>query len=115
MTSKPDWTSPHIRSINPDARDRVGWYDATPGFAPSQRGRKIPVGAVVRVLDPQYLRSNGWVGRIVEHMMWPDGTYTGLSIAECLDPGGFFNLIVGRADQVEIVHCHVIDESETGS
>ncbi|TMR97714.1 hypothetical protein [Nonomuraea basaltis] len=50
------WDSPHIRSDNPDARDRVPWYDSTPGFAPSCRGRKIPVGAIVRVLARQHDR-----------------------------------------------------------
>ncbi|WP_433426215.1 hypothetical protein ACQP1V_43005 (plasmid) [Microtetraspora malaysiensis] len=109
MPKTPDWDSPHIRSINPAARDRVGWYDSTPGLAPSYRGRKIPIGTVVQVVDPLFIRTKGWSGRIVEHMMDSDGTYTGLSIAECLDTGGQLNKRVGRADQVEIVHCTVID------
>lgn len=107
MPKTPDWDSPHIRPINPDARDSVGWYDSTPGFAPSYRGRKIPIGTVVQVVDQGL--STGWKGRIVEHMMASDGTYTGLSIAECLDTGGILNKRVGRADQVEITHCTVID------
>ncbi|WP_431928724.1 hypothetical protein [Nonomuraea jabiensis] len=114
---EPDWDSPHIRPIFQSKRDRGGWYDSTPGYTPSYRGKRIPVGAVVRVLDPQYIRSKGWVGRIVEHMVGSDGKYFGLSIAECLDTGGFLNLVVSRADQVEIAHCHVINDKagdETG-
>ncbi|GAA3722247.1 hypothetical protein GCM10022224_104180 [Nonomuraea antimicrobica] len=31
--------------------------------------------------------------------------------AECLDTSGIINLRVGHADQVEIAHCHLIEEA----
>ncbi|MEV4079161.1 hypothetical protein AB0J43_02560 [Nonomuraea fuscirosea] len=105
-TFDPD--NPHHRAIYPDQPD-VGWYDSTPGYAPSYRGISIQIGTVVSVRDQGLLR-DGWVGRIVEHMLDGAGGYYGLSIAECLDTGGILNKVVGRADQVEITNCTVIDE-----
>ncbi|MEV4748994.1 hypothetical protein AB0K21_21670 [Streptosporangium sp. NPDC049248] len=103
-----DWDSPHITPIAPGADPRRGgYYNSTPGFAPTWNGHRVPVGAMVQVVDPQYLRSKGWSGRVVSHMMFSDG-YCGLSIVECTDTGGFLNLVVGRADQVEIKHCRII-------
>jgi hypothetical protein len=107
---EPDWDSPYIRPIHAGRHD-LGWYDSTPGFAPSYRGRKIPVGTIVRVIDPRAINSKGWKGRIAEHMIDSNVRYHGLSIAECLDTGGILNLRVGRADQVEIAHCHLIEEA----
>lgn len=101
-----DWNSPHIRPVYPDSREH-GYYDSTPGFAPSHNGHRVPVGTAVQVVDPVYLHSKGWSGRLVSHMMSADGTYCGLSIVECTDPGGFLNKVAGRADQVEIKHCHI--------
>ncbi len=103
----PDWDNPYIRPINPAVRsERLGWYDATPGFAPRYRKVAVPVGAVVRVQDP-HSRSDGWVGRITAHMVDQSG-YTGLSSAECLNTGSVLNKRVGRVDQIEILHCRTL-------
>jgi len=103
----PDWENPFISAIYPEARDRVGWYDSTPGFAPRYRKLSIPVGAVVRVNDP-LLSGPGWVGRIAAHTIWTDGTYSGLALADCLNTRGFLDKRDGSVDQVEISDCQIL-------
>lgn len=91
---------------SPDEQ-RIRWtghvgYDSTPGHRPTDRRTVPAVGDLVTVAPTGFVRNPKWTGRITSHMHWRDGSYTGLSVAECVDVGGFTSwLVAGNSYQVE--------------
>jgi hypothetical protein len=110
--------SEQLTLTDPTPQQRIHWtghigYDSTPGHRPADRKTVPAVGDLVTVAPAGFIRDPEWTGRILSHIHWRDGSYTGLSVAECVDAGDFPDwLVVGNGYQVEAPRIRPVQDGD---